>query len=90
MAWLEDQLLSERQGFFEGEISAQDIFLACHLGFVAKRPIGLDPRVEDHPKIKTLVNRMESRASFVANPILWWEPGVVGYAEDGKTPVYDS
>ena len=90
MAWLEVQLANEDHGFFEGEVSVQDIFLACHLGFIANRPIGLDPRVDDHPKIKALARRMEGRASFLANPILWWEPGVVGYEEDGKTPVYQS
>ena len=90
MAWLEQQLPNEEEGFFEDELSAQDIFLACHLGFIANRPIGLDPPIDDYPKIKVLVSRMENRASFAANPILWWDPGVIGYAEDGKTPVYRS
>lgn len=24
------------------------------------------------------------------NPILWWDPNVVGYAEDGRIPTYRS
>jgi glutathione S-transferase len=88
MKWLEEQLPNEQQGFFRDAVSAQDIFLACHLGFIANRPIGLDPDIEKHPKISALVTRMEARDSFSENPILWWEPGVVGYAEDGRTPVY--
>ena len=88
MNWLEGQLPNEQQGFFSGAVSAQDIFLTCHLGFIANRPIGLDPEMKKHPKISALVARLESRNSFSENPILWWEPGVVGYAEDGRTPVY--
>lgn len=89
MRWLEERMVNEQNGFIEGCVSVQDIFLTCHLGFMANRPIGLDPELGNFPKIEALVNRMDERASFVANPILWWEPGVVGYAEDGKTPVYD-
>lgn len=89
MSWLEGRLSNKDGGFFPDAVSAQDIFLACHLGFMASRPIGLDPKLEGHPKIEALVARMERRPSFIANPILWWEPGVVGYAADGKTPVYE-
>ncbi len=88
--WLEERLPNEDEGFFPDEVSAQDIFLACHLRFIANRPIGLDPRLGDHPKVKALVTRLEKRPSFMANPILWWEPGVVGYAADGRTPVYET
>lgn len=90
MGWLEQQLSDEDQGFFKDEFSAQDVFLAAHLGFIANRPIGLDPKIDDHPKIEALVARAQIRASFQANPILWWEPGVVGYEEDGRTPIYSS
>ena len=89
MAWFEENLVSEHQGFLDGVVSAQDIFLTCHLSFVANRPIGLEPDLERFPKVKALVARMEARSSFEANPILWWEPGVTGYAEDGKTPVFN-
>ena len=90
MRWLEKRVPSEEDGFLPGEVSAQDIFLACHLGFIANRPIGLDPGLDDHPRIKALLARLAQRPSFTANPILWWEPGVVGYAADGRTPVYDT
>ena len=69
MGWLEQQIADEREGFLGQDVSAQDIFLACHLGFVANRPIGLDPKLEDHPKIDALARRMEERASFKAHPI---------------------
>ncbi len=90
MKWLEDKLVNEQQGFIEGSVSVQDIFLVCHLGFIANRPLGIDPELSRFPKIEAMVGRMDERASFQANPILWWEPGVVGYAEDGKTPVFDT
>ena len=90
MRWFEDRLANEQQGFIEDCVSVQDIFLTCHLGFIANRPIGLDPELSKYPKIEAMVGRMDERASFRDNPILWWEPGVVGYAEDGKTPVFDT
>ena len=90
MRWFEENLTDQQQGFFKDVVSVQDIYLTCHLSFMANRPIGLEPDFECFPKVKALVKRMEGRASFQTNPILWWEPGVIGYAEDGKTPVYDS
>jgi glutathione S-transferase len=90
LAWLEEQLPDEPHGFFSGAVSAQDIFLACHLGFIANRPIGLDPDLDAYPRIKALAGRMQRRASFASNPIVWWDPAVIGYAEDGRTPVYAS
>jgi glutathione S-transferase len=74
----------------EGSVSVQDIFLVCHLGFIANRPLGIDPELSRYPKIEAMVGRMDERATFQANSILWWEPGVIGYAEDGKTPVFDT
>ena len=90
MKWFENNLANEQQGFFEGSVSVQDIFLTCHLSFTANRPIGLDPDLDRYPKVKAMVTRMEERASFQENPILWWEPGVIGYADDGKTPLYET
>lgn len=89
MAWLEQQLISQDEGFFENVVSVQDIFLACWIRFIENRPIELNPRLGDHPKIKSLLTRLDQRDSFINNPILWWEPGVIGYADDGKTPIYD-
>ena len=90
MKWLENKLANEQQGFLEGSVSVQDIFLTCHLNFIANRPIGIDPDLDRYPKVKAMVTRMEERASFQENPILWWEPGVIGYADDGKTPLYET
>lgn len=90
MKWLENNLANVQQGFLEGSVSVQDIFLTCHLSFIANRPIGLDPDLDRYPKVKAMVTRMEERASFRENPILWWEPGVIGYAVDGKTPLYET
>jgi len=90
LPWLEERLTSESEGFYSGVVSIQDIFLTCHLRFIENRPLSLDPGLSLYPKIKSLVARMEMRQSFQINPILWWEPGVVGYAEDGKTPIFDN
>jgi hypothetical protein len=38
--------------------------------------------------VKALLARMAARPSFEANPVLWWEPGVIGYGEGGRTPIY--
>ena len=90
MAWLEQQVVSQDDGFFENLVSVQDMFLACWIRFIENRPLDLDPKLGDHPKIESLLRRLDQRDSFKNNPILWWEPGVIGYADDGKTPIYDS
>jgi glutathione S-transferase len=87
MAWFEAQLPDDRAGFLPSCLSIQDIFLACHLRFAENRPIGVDPRVSNHPKVAGLLSRLDQRKSFRANPIRWWEPGVTGYEADG-TPIY--
>ena len=90
LAWLESELPSAEEGFLPDVLSVQDVFLACHLRFIENRPIGLDPELDRVPKIAALLDRLDGRESFRRSPILWWEPGVVGYAEDGKTPIYKS
>tara|TARA_R110002074_G_scaffold377559_1_gene555049 strand:- start:344 stop:1048 length:705 start_codon:yes stop_codon:yes gene_type:complete len=86
--WLEKQIPVEGGGFQPGLLSVQDIALGCHVGYILNRPIGIGLKVDSFPKIQCLLERLDERASFRNNPILWWEPGVVGYAEDGVTPVY--
>ena len=88
LTWLEGKLPDAGQGFMPGLLSAQDVFLACHIGYIENRPLGLDPELPKYPKIAALLHGLNERESFVRNPILWWEPGVVGYADDGKTPIY--
>lgn len=88
MAWLENEIPEAGNGFIPGTLSAQDIFLACHLDFILNRPIGLDPKVENYPKVSGLVEKLRRRKSFQSNPILWWEPGVTGYGPDNQ-PIYD-
>ena len=88
LAWLEARLAGTGQGFFPGALSVQDVFLACHVRFIENRPIGLDPDLASFPKIAALLDRLDGRESFRRSPILWWEPGVIGYGEDGKTPIY--
>ena len=90
MVWLEQQVVSQDEGFFENVVSVQDIFLTCWIRFIENRPLDLDPRLGDHPKIESMCKRLDQRHSFIINPILWWEPGVIGYADDGITPIYDS
>jgi len=88
LGWLEKQILTEGEGFQTGLLSIQDIALGCHFGYILNRPIGIDPKLENFPNIQRLIDYLNERESFKRNPILWWEPGVVGYAEDGVTPVY--
>lgn len=85
--WLEKQLPSAKSGFIPDCVSMQDIFLAAHVRFVQARPLGIEINLADFGKIKALLNRLDDRASFKANPVWWWEPGVVGYQSDG-TPVF--
>jgi glutathione S-transferase len=89
MTWLEARLIRPDEGFMAGVVSVQDIFLACHLRFIENRPIGLDPDLGGFPNIQALLDRLDERESFRRTPVLWWEPGVVGYAEDGTTPIYE-
>lgn len=89
LGWLENQLSSTEDGFMPDCISMQDIFLASHVRFVQARPLGIDLRLTDYQKATALLDRLNDRASFKANPVWWWEPGVVGYEPDGK-PVYQN
>lgn len=89
LGWLEQELQDTDEGFQPGLLSLQDIALVCHLGYVQNRPIGIDPTLENFPKIQRLIERLGQRASFLRNPVLWWEPGVTGYAADGVTPLYN-
>ena len=86
--WLEKQIPTDGEGFQPGFLSVQDIALSCHFGYVLNRPIGIDPKLDNFPKIQNLLHCLDERKSFKTNPILWWEPGVIGYAEDGVTPIY--
>ena len=54
MGWLEDQLTGSEEGFLPGVLSVQDIFLACHLGYIEKRPLGLALDLRPYPKIDAL------------------------------------
>jgi glutathione S-transferase len=88
LGWLDKQIAKKGDGFQSGFLSIQDIALGCHLGYIMNRPIGIDPQLDRYPKIQDLNTRLNERDSFKSNPILWWEPGVIGYAEDDVTPVY--
>lgn len=83
LGWLEDQLDDDEGGFVPGCVSIQDIFLAAHVRFVQARPLGVDLHVATYGKIDRLLAGLDARPSFVANPVYWWEPGVIGYAADG-------
>ena len=85
--WLEPRLDSEAEGFFPGAVSVQDVLLAVFIMFAEKRPIDIDWRSRNRPRIEALHDRLAARQSFTANPIWWWEPGVTGYEPDG-TPIY--
>jgi glutathione S-transferase len=88
LTWLENRLPDERFGFLPGVVSVQDIFLACHFRFVHARPLGLEVDQTKLPRISALLDRLDDRQSFIANPIRWWDPDVVGYSAGGN-PLYD-
>lgn len=73
LGWLEGRL-SLSDGFFPGSLAVQDIFLTCHLRLAQNRPFGLDLRVDHHPNVAALLDRLNVRDSFRRNPIPWWEP----------------
>jgi glutathione S-transferase len=86
--WCESRLGAE-DGFVPGVVSAQDVLLACFCAFIEKRPLNLQWDSPMRPKVRALVERLGRRASFVANPVFWWEPGITGYQPDG-TPIREA
>ncbi|MGX8011476.1 glutathione S-transferase family protein [Mesorhizobium sp. ORM8.1] len=84
VGWLEHRIDRQGDGFFGKAVSVQDVFLTCHLRFIANRPLDLDIKLDLHPKIGALVDNMENRPSFRNNPVRWWEPGITGYEADGN------
>jgi glutathione S-transferase len=84
--WCDSRLASEDEGFVPGVLSAQDVLLAVMIMFMENRPLRLTWRVPHRRKTAALHERLQSRPSFMQHPILWWEPGVVGY--DGGMPRY--
>jgi len=84
--WCDSRLASEDEGFVPGVLSAQDVLLAVMIMFMENRPLRLTWRAPHRRKTAALHERLQSRPSFMQNPILWWEPGVVGY--DGGMPRY--
>jgi glutathione S-transferase len=86
LGWLDGQLTDAEGGFQPGFLSIHDIFLAAHVRFVQARPLGIDLFLQKYEKVASLLERLDERDSFKANPIWWWEPGIVGYKPDG-TPV---
>ena len=89
LGWLENQLDKAGDGFFPDYVSMQDIFLAAHVRFVQARPLGIELSLHQYENVASLVDRLDKRASFIANPVWWWEPGVTGYQPDG-TPVFNN
>lgn len=88
LGWLDGQLADQNSGFQPGCVSMHDIFLAAHIRFVQARPLGIDLNIGQYGKVAALLDRLDERDSFKANPIWWWEPGVVGYEPNG-TPVFE-
>jgi glutathione S-transferase len=88
LGWLDGQLADQNSGFQPDCVSLQDIFLAAHVRFVQARPLGIAVDLGEYVKVAALLDRLDDRDSFKANPIWWWEPGVVGYEPDG-TPIFD-
>jgi glutathione S-transferase len=84
--WCESMLASSDEGFVPGLLSAQDVLLGVMIMFMEKRPLRLSWRSRERRKMAALHARLQSRPSFIENPILWWEPGVVSY--DGDTPLF--
>ena len=84
LEWLDSQLPGEDHGFQPGFVSMQDVFLAAHVRFVQARPLGVDLKLAQYGKVASLLCRLDERPSFKANPIYWWEPGIIGYEGDGS------
>ncbi len=87
LAWFEGQIGAPGEGFLPGCVSIHDIFLAAHVRLIQERPLGVDVGLDRFPRIAALLERLDERDSFRANPIWWREPGVTGYAPDG-TPIF--
>ncbi len=88
LQWLEGQLDDAEVGFLPGCVSMHDIFLAVHVRFIQARPLGVELHLPAYRRIDRLLSLLDQRRSFQANPIWWWEPGIVGYKPDG-TPVFE-
>lgn len=86
LGWLEEKLDDHGGGFLPDCLSMQDVFLAAHVRFVQARPLGVDLELRRYKKVVRLLDSLDQRRSFKDNPIWWWEPGVIGYEEDG-TPI---
>lgn len=89
LGWLEGYVHPAPGGFLPDCVSMQDIFLAVHTRFIQARPLGIELELARYPKIEALLARLDKRSSFMANPVWWWEPGVVGYEPDGS-PIYQT
>jgi glutathione S-transferase len=87
LGWLDNQLDDTKSGFLPECVSMQDIFLAAHVRFVQARPLGIELGLDQYEKVASLIDRLDERTSFKANPIWWWEPGVVGY-KPGGIPIF--
>ena len=87
LSWLEGELPGVNEGFLSGCLSVQDVFLACHIRFAGARPLGLTLGMDAFPKTHALLLRLDERESFATTPIRWWDPDVIGYAQDGQ-PIY--
>jgi glutathione S-transferase len=73
--WAETELASTSEGFVPRFLSVQDILLAVPLTFIDRRPIGLDWRSDVRPKTRALVDRLESRPSFLETSPASWASG---------------
>ena len=73
--WAEAELAGPSEGFVPRFVSVQDILLAVPLTFIDKRPIGLDWRSDERPKISALVERLEARPSFLETAPASWGYG---------------
>lgn len=74
--WFENELIDEQSGFVPEVDSVQDVLLTCICQFIERRPINLTWDSDKRPKMRSLVDRLSCRASFHAEPPLWWEPGM--------------
>ncbi|MDP6720551.1 MAG: glutathione S-transferase family protein [Pirellulaceae bacterium] len=67
--WCEERLIGLDDGFYPGVVSIPDVRLACWLGFIDIRFPRLDWHGTSRPKIEALLQRLQGRQSFIANPI---------------------
>lgn len=74
--WCENQLTNATPGFVADVVSAQDILLACCCQLLDRRALRIHWKTTQRPRLTKLIASLAHRASFLQEPVLWWEAGI--------------